>query len=352
MLFLQIVLFLFFALAVPVGMGAGAAAFVEKQRKNPGFMWMAGCLLYFAAFQIVSVPFIIKGALFSSLVRCFAVLGVAGAIAGMALWAWQYKRRPLLRQVHAGADRTEKLLWLVFALLLLIQLFLMGFLAFGDGDDAYFVAVTTTTDTFDSMYRFSPYTGSSTQMDIRHCLSPFPVFLAFLGKVSGLHGGVVSHVAMPLLLLPLVYCIYGMIGNRLFGGKKKQLAVFLIFAELLIMWGNYSLYTAETFLMTRTSQGKAVLGNVIIPALFLLLHMMGELLLKNKKIEKSLWVLLFALVTASCLCSLMGGFLVAVLLAAFLLCVVCSYRKWKLLLPMAISMLPALVYAGIYVIMN
>lgn len=352
MLFLQIVIFLFFALAVPVGIGAGAAAFVDRQRTNPGFMWMAGYLLFWAAFQILTVPFIIKGFLFSKLVLCFGILGVLMAAGGMALWFYRQKKAPAVRAVHAGMDRTCRVLWLVFGLILLLQLFLTAYLAFGDGDDAYFVAVSTTADTFDVMYRFSPYTGSSTQMDIRHCLAPFPIFVAFLSKVSGLHEAVVFHVALPLLLIPLTYCIYGMIGSRLFKGRKKQLVIFMLSVELLVMWGNYSLYTAETFLMTRTSQGKAILGNVVIPALFLLLYMVGERLAENRRVEKCLWVLLAALVTAACLCSLLGTFLVAVLLGAFLVCVVCSYRKWKLILPVAVCLLPAAIYLGMYMMIK
>lgn len=311
-------------------------------------MWMSGELLLLAAFQAVSVPMILAGCLFSELVRVFAVFCVLAAVGGMAVFAYRKKKTPVLKEVPPKPGKTEKALWIAVGVLLLAQLFLTAFLAFGDGDDAYYMAVSTTSDVFDSMYRFSPYTGSSTKMDIRHSLSPFPIYIAFLSRVSGLHAAAIFHVALPLLLIPLAYVIYGMVGRRLLKGKRRQLPVFMLFVELLVMWGNYSLYTAETFLITRTSQGKAVLGNIIIPALFLLLYMMGERLAESKMPEACLWALLAALITCACLCSVLGAFLVAILLGAFCFCAVLSYRKWKLLLPAAASLLPAVVFAGMY----
>ncbi len=352
MLFIQIIIFLFFALAAPICVGAGAVSFLDRQKRNIGLMWMAGELLLLAAFQVMSVPMILAGRLFSGLVRVYAVFSVLAAAGGMAVFVYKKKKTPVLKEVQPKPGKTEKALWIAVGVLLLVQLFLTAFLAFGDGDDAYYMAVSTTSDVFDSMYRFSPYTGSSTKMDIRHSLSPFPVYIAFLSRVSGIHAAVIFHVALPLLLIPLAYVIYGMIGRRLLKGKRRQLPAFMLFVELLVLWGNYSLYTAETFLITRTSQGKAVLGNIMIPALFLLLYMMGERLAESKMPEACLWVLLAALVTCACLCSVLGAFLTVILLGAFCLCAVFSYKKWKLLLPAAASLLPAVVFAGMYMLLT
>ncbi|HKM34577.1 MAG TPA: DUF6077 domain-containing protein [Lachnospiraceae bacterium] len=349
MLLVQILIFIFLTLILPVLVGAGSSAFLEKQRKNIVFMWMAGYLLLFGVFQLIAVPFILLKFLFTSLVWVYLAISLIMGAAGTLIWWYRKRKYPVFSQVRVKMDRSEKILWIIFGVILLIQLILAVFLAFGDGDDAYYVAVSTTTDSFDTMYRFSPYSGSSTSFDIRHSLAPFPIYIAFLSKVSGLHAGAVSHVGIQLILIPLTYCIYGLIGSRVWKGKRKYLAVFLIFAELLILWGNYSLYTAETFLMTRTRQGKSALGNIVIPAMFLLLYMIGERLAENRKVEKGLWVLVLATVTTSCLCSALGGFLMFVLLGLFILCMICAYKKWKILLPSIICLIPAVVYLGLYV---
>lgn len=352
MLFLQILLLVFFAVAVPFLMGAGAASFVNTQRKNIWFMWTAGYLLFFAAFQLMAVPLILTKSRFTVLVWLFLVFCVAAALTGGFVWLYRNKKYPQLSAVRSKPQRAETVLWAVFCLILAVQLFLAAALAFADGDDAYYVAVSTVTEASDTMYLVLPYTGGSTGLDSRHGLAPFPLLIAFFARVSGIHPAAVAHTAMPLVLIPLTYCIYGLIGSRLFKGKRLQLPIFMIFVELLVMWGNYSLYTAETFLMTRTRQGKAALGNIIIPALFLLLYMVGERLSENRKIEKSLWALIAVLMTASCLCSTLGGFLIAVLLFVFGLCAVCSYRKWRLLLPLFLCVMPGAFYIGLYIVLQ
>ncbi|MDE6064895.1 MAG: hypothetical protein K2G20_10000 [Lachnospiraceae bacterium] len=352
MLVLQIGILLLFMVAVPLGIGAGIASFVDGQKNNAGFMWMAGYLVLLAVFQFVSVPLVIKGARFSTLVLWFAVICILLFVAGIALRLQYMRRHPVLRLVKEKNGKREIILWAVFGALLLLQLFMAGYLTFADGDDAYFVTVATIADGTDTLYFYLPYTGGTTSLDMRHALAPFPLYIAFLARVTGLHTATVAHVALPMVLIPLTYCIYGLIGSRLLKGKSRQLPVFMIFTELLILWGNYSLYTAETFLMTRTRQGKAALGNIVVPAFFFLVYLAGERLVENKKVEKSLWMLLFCLTTFSCLCSTFGGFLTAVLFGAFGLCALITYKRWRLLLPLVFCLLPAAVYMGMYMILK
>lgn len=360
MLILQILSLLFFALAVPVGIGAGVAAFVDRQGKNIWFIWMSGQLISMALFQIVAVPVILlqkkwgllDGRAFLVTALLFGGVTVVLALAGTIIWAKKQAGRKVLRVVKQSPSRTEKILWAAVGAILLLQLFLAVFLAFADSDDAYYLATAAITEHSDTMYIILPYTGGSTGVDIRHGLAPFPVWVAYLARVSGMHTTVIAHIVLPLLFIPLTYAVYGMIGNKLLKGKSSQLALFMMFTELLILWGNYSYYTAETFLVTRTGQGKAALANLIIPALFLLLYLMGERISENKRIEKGLWILLFALVTASCLCSTLSGFLVTVLLGLYCFCIVGVFKKWRMLLPFFACLLPAVCYSGLYILLQ
>lgn len=351
-------LLILYGIVVPLCMGAGAAAFVKKQERNLCFMWIAGYLLYFALFQLVSVPFILKMAFFSLLARWFSVISLIAAGAGAGIWFFKARRRSRLHAVETSQEGATKVpmgkreicFWILAGIGLLIQLFLQVSLAFGDGDDAYYVALSHATMTTDRMYLVLPYTGGSTILETRHALAPLPIFISFFAQLSGLHSAIVAHIVIPLLLLPITYGIYAMIGSRLFVGKREWLPLFLIFAELLVVWGNVSLYTAETFLITRTRQGKAALANLVIPALFLFLYMIGERLAADKRVEKSLWVLVFAAMMTACFCSTLGGFLIAVLLGVFGLSVLFVYRKWSIVFPLCLCVLPAAVYIGLYLL--
>ena len=110
-----------------------------------------------------------------------------------------------------------------------------------------------------------------------------PVWEAFIGRMSGIHATIIAHSVAPLVLLPLTYLVYFQIGKKLFSGKKQGmlrrkhemfpgmqslLPVFMIIMALFQIFGNVSIYTNETFLLTRTWQGKSVAGNFMIPAVF------------------------------------------------------------------------------------
>lgn len=360
MIVIQVFILLLFLAVIPVMMGAGVVCFVEKQEKNIVFIWVVGVVMFLALLQVLAVPVILlqktneyfaSGA-FAKLSFLFAGSAALTGIGSMITWWFGCKKKSILRVVKSPMKKAEKVLWIIFSAVLLLQLVMSGVLAFSDGDDAYYVAVATIAESSDSMYRVSPYTGQAIDLDGRHVLAPFPVLIAFLARISGLHVATVAHVVMPLFIIPLTYCIYGLIGERLFKGKKLYLAAFLVFVELLVLWGNHSPYTAETFLMIRSWQGKAVLANVIIPAVFLILYMIGERLAENRKVEKNLWLILFMLMVSASLCSTQGCVLIATLLGCFALCITFVYKAFKYILPIVLCLVPAVVYMGMYMCMR
>jgi len=356
MIVIQMFILLLFMVIIPVMLGAGVASFVEKQEKNIIFIWVIGVVMFLALLQALTVPVILvqktneyfSSEAFTKLTFLFAVIVALAGISSVIVWWYRCKNRSILKVVKKPAEKAEKILWTIFIAVLLLQLVMSGVLAFSDGDDAYYVAVATVTESSDTMYMVLPYTGQATGLDGRHALAPFPVLLAFLGRISGLHVATIAHVVMPIFIIPLTYGIYGLIGERLFKGKKLHLAVFLVFVEILVLWGNHSPYTAETFLMIRSWQGKAVLANVVIPATFLILYMIGERLADNRKVEKSLWLILFMLMESASLCSTQGCVLIATLLGCFGLCITFVYKAFKCIIPIVLCLIPAVVYMGMY----
>lgn len=62
-------------------------------------------------------------------------------------------------------------------------------------------------------------------------------------------------------------------------------------------------------MIARSRQGKAALGNIIIPMIVFLFMLLFERYKEEKKAEWMIWVLLAAAVTSACLCSTLGTFL-------------------------------------------
>ena len=122
----------------------------------------------------------------------------------------------------------------------------------------------------------------------------------------------------------------------------------MIFVTLLQVFGNYSIYPASTFLLTRTRQGKAALGNVILPFFMLLLFKIAEEVKKRGKAgwQNVLW--LMAAMAAGCLCSTMAGFLCSMLVMLVVFLIFILYRKPAVLLQGFLGCVPGIVYALIY----
>ena len=349
---MRIVLLLLFLTVITPGIGAGICNYIKEYKRNVAFHFLAGFLAEWALFQLIAVPAIVMGVTFTGLSVVYGILLGLCFIAGSAVTAVDRKKTPALKVVREPFSKGEKRLWAIALAGILLQLVLAVVMAFEDGDDAFYVTTSNLSVTWDSMYRLLPYNFGSTSLDFRHCLAPFPIWIAFLSKLSGIHPAVFSHTLIPLILLPLAYCIYGLLGYRLLGKNRKKLPAFLIFAEVLILWGNVSAYTAETFLISRTRQGKALLCAIVVPAMFLLLHILTERLLYDKKVEKSLWLLLSMAVFSAGLGSTMGDFLSPFLLGVFGLCLLFMTKRCKPLLPLFFCMIPGLCYMVLYAVVK
>lgn len=338
---------------------AGGLVSGGTDRKNEGlcFLWAGGQLLLWAGFQVLCVPVVLLNLedgfrVVVILYGAFSgVLALAGGILLLKRY-WEGKRSLRAVPNREKRSRLYYVMWALFWALLLFQLVQAVCMTYADGDDAFYVAVSTITQESKSMYVKLPYTGGSTGLDTRHGLAPFPIWIAFLSQLSGMRTVSVAHVAVPLALIPMTYAVYYLLGVRLCGKKGEKLPIFMFFSSLLVLFGDYSFYTAENFLIARTRQGKAALGNLIIPALIFLLLVLLEKLQENQKCGRRFWLMLVSAVIAGCLCSTLGALLACMLVGVTGACAAVCYRRWKILLPMAAACLPAVCFAVLYLLLE
>lgn len=349
MIVLRILLLGILLLAVPAWVGI-IFANVDKSIKKLPFLWISGQMLLLAGFQIICVPLVLAKQSVGVLI-CAYLLYMAAVLA----WATVvFFRKRKQAGIHIVREKTkskwQNIAWAGFWALLLFQLIQAVVMTYADGDDAFYIAEATQAADADIMYRKIPYTGQQTELNARYGLAPFPIWIAFLSKVSGVATVSVAHVILPVVLISMTYGIYYLLGNKLFAGKKECLPLFLIFAELLVLFGDYSFYTAENFMIARSRQGKAALGNIVIPMLILLLLILLEKVQESQKLTLKFWLLLAAALLVSCLCSTLGALLSCMLLGLTGLCAAVCYRRWKILLPLIICCIPCGVYAGLYLL--
>lgn len=385
---LHILGLLFWLVIIPFCIGLIPANFISESKRNTGFVLLAGYFVMWAVFEVVAIPAVIfvRYRNFRVASICFTVLAILCAVAGVWLTVCRVRAKGAGRREikndkyvifsNGIGDRpisciremswAERVEWLLFFVLLGFQLYKAAAYASFDGDDAYYVVESLIAQQADVMYRILPYTGRPTDLDVRHALAVFPMWIAFVAVKSDIHATVVSHLIMPFVLMPLSYLVYYEIGKALFGRRaegtdgllyRENLPIFMIVIALFQIFGNVSIYTNETFFLTRTWQGKAVAGSLVIPALFWMFLWIydGKKLSRDsarrQRTDIGLWIVFVCINMTAGICSSIAVFLVCILMAVTAFCLAVVERDYKVILKMGAVCIPNVIYMAIYVIM-
>lgn len=319
-----------------------------------GSIYLYGYLIMWGVFELVSVPVILTTNQLTHVIGIWAGVMIAIALFCM-VWTYALWKKRKISVAVCGQESAPKwesrILCLIFVALLIFQIYSTVTLAYADGDTAYYLPITMTALANGSMYQADAYTGFATGLDVRHALAPFPIWVAAFAKLGNVHGAVMMQTILPCVLIPLSYGVAGALGRKLLGEKNKEgIWYFLILVEVVAIFGNYSLYTQGTFLLTRTGQGKAVLAGIVIPAILLILY---EKITRTEKERKTKYnVLLIASICASCLCSTFGSFLSAMCLGVVALIQGIRLKSFKEFWKLAVYLVPCVIFVGIYYLLG
>ena len=333
---------------LPLGVGSIFTPKHCEHRDSPIFRMVSGNVLLWAVFQLLCVPCVILQESFGLVVSGYLVAGVFLFVVGLICCI----RNPIVIRKGKLESGAEKLGWVIFVVLMVLQLICAVILAYADGDDAFYVAISEITDTSNTMYQLNPYSVGAVELDIRPGLAPFPVWIAFLARISGLHSAVVAHVIVGTYLIAMSYMTFFLVGKILFAQKKEYLPIFMNVMALLVLFGDYSSRTPENFMLARSRQGKGAIGTIIIPMLlFLLMIILGKIQ-EKRKVGFTTWFLLGSTVTAACLCTTLGTFLSCAMIGCIGVCALWVYRRVLPIVQMALCCIPALVFALLYFVLG
>ncbi len=353
MLALQILILACFLIVIPTAVGSLLIG-VDKTTPKLPLAWIGGQMILWAGFQMITVPLVLRYADFDKVVQIYlCFVAVLVVVAGISFVIRRKQMAGALRLVEEKIAKDVKyyLLWALFWALLVFQLVQAVRLAYADGDDAFYIATAAITEESNTMYRKMVYTGGTSGLDVRYGLAPFPVWISFLARVSGMQPVSVAHVVLSPLLIGMAYGVFYLLANKLFAKNRQSIPVFMIFAEVLVLFGNYSIYTTERFMIERSRQGKAVLGSIVIPLLILLMFVLTERIQERRKTTPAFWAMLLCTLTAACLSSTLGTLLTGMLIGVTGLCIAVSYRKWKILFPLAACCAPCVLFALLYLVL-
>ena len=298
-------------------------------------------------------------------------------------------RKTIKEGLNAGKIRKRsigtRIMWFIVGALFVYMLVMAISCSWFDGDDAYYVAQSVITQQTGTMYSIQPYRGGSTGLDLRHVMAAFAMWISYVSTASGFHAAIFCHTVLPLVVIPITELIYIEIGRKLLGDKYRDLLPeFILFVMLFQVFGSTSIYTSETFLLTRTWQGKSMVANFLFPLmLWIWMEILGigcgtdednsdsseyapkidddacdeckedgnATVTAKVKAAREPWLVMLFLLSA---CAGVFSSLAVILISAFsgLIALLFAIRRrsMKLLINTFITLIPAIMYAVIYVL--
>lgn len=309
--------------------------------------FVAGYIIVFALFQIFYIVFLLLDINVAQsipiIVVGFSCIAIASFVyARKLVWVMILDSLVFIRKKKSVLEVVS----MVISVLILSIPIVMSFLyQYADGDDALYLATATAIAKSGTFYGILPYTGGSTLMDMRHILSGGVAFVAILSRISGVHTAIIAHLLFPPFLMLVTYTVYYGIAKVLLKDEKKYVPLFMSIIGIMYIFGNVSIYTETTFMITRTWQGKAIFSNIIVPLVVLMFLQMKQ------DGEKVLYWIACAFVgVASIFASTMGIFFLPVFFGAGTVVIAIANKKLRFLGYGIASMLPVGIFALIYVV--
>lgn len=315
------------------------------RRKNQdwpfGLSILIGFFLYYSLFFFCCVPIMARFRPLSMLT------GLWVPIAGMIVLvscvlngkAWYEKLKQTAAQIKAHPA--------VFVLLLLIvipQVIIVTRAYNFTLDAAYYVANVATAVETNMMNVYDPFTGAwQDHYEMRYFFATYSMNDAVICQLTGIPALIQTKTIMAAVIILLTNLLYYLIAKMLFPQNDKAV-VLMLGLMFLINLTFITIYTSSLFLMTRTYEGKAIVGNLSLLAVFYLYM----LLLKEERMPR-IWLMIFLICFGSMTISSSANMLLPAELSILFVPLALIKKDFKILPKYVACMLPGLVMAVTYV---
>lgn len=240
--------------------------------------WIYGFMSMLAVMQLIAIPMIIKRTYFSTLAyvwyACIAVMTVCGIV---CIFKIVQKLRCIGKDA-SGVKINKMTIVLGIAVIILVagQARISAKYQHTDDDDARFVALELIAVERDEMLLRSPIDGNPMYWNVgevkKDYTSPWTMYVAACSKISSMPPAVLSHRMLPMILIPMCYLAYMLLGLNIFKGDYEKTLVFLLIVSIVNIFGYTSTHTISSLLLLRIWQGKAVYAGLGIPVIFTVLY--------------------------------------------------------------------------------
>lgn len=274
---LQYGLALFWMVIIPFLTGG---IFVKKLSCNERFFMISclgtGLITIYAWYQIPAMILVKIDGSFRSLTWIF----IAGSLLLAVLGSWQWlsffikKHNEQKQKDSSVTDLKRNMLYKnryfwIGVVLIIVQIGTILWMATPDSDDAFYTGLSSMSLSYDYILKYNAYDGLMQKaISKRYIMAGLPAYQASLSLMcKRLHTLIICHNLYPLFYMPLAYGLYCRLADRWLK-KKEQMGIFLMFLAFLHMFGNYFVFSAENFLITRIWQGKALFVTIGLPYIY------------------------------------------------------------------------------------
>lgn len=278
--FFSVVRILILAVIVPVLLGNLICISGTNKRLNIAESFAYGFMLMCVLFLLLAVPMIFLRLPFHVLMYSWTVLAFLLCFISVLVFVRQNRYSELCKVTgdlcrSLSFDRFTLIIWIAAVLVIVFEAGLPTVRMHIDTDDARFIAEAMEAVEKDTMLLHHAITGKYIGFvpgeQIKDVTSPYPLFIALLSKLYGIHPAVTAHTVLPFLLIILSYMVYGMIGGFLTGGDVKKTGLFLLFLSLINLFSFETIYASGYTLLTIIWQGRSVCAMITLPLLWYIL---------------------------------------------------------------------------------
>lgn len=332
---------------------------VLKIKKDTSLTFILGYLIYFAIFELVTVPMTLKWVSLTNAAYIWALIMITVIIAAIVRaiknrTAYdQNKGRDISGKEKKSIDlqksnsiteiwRNHSVMIILAGVAVALQCLIVILYKDTTVDAAYYVGTVGTSVYTDTLGRYNPYNGAILKsFQARYVFSAYPMNNAVWCRLLGIHPIVQAKIVMSCMNVITANLIIYQTGKRLFEGNRKRADLMLIFVCVLQLFCG-TIYSAGTFFFTRSYEGKAILANIAIPAV-----LMCAVWYLQEKNSRNVWIVLF--ITAISALTFSGSAIIfPIVIAAGMAPAAVMNKKLSGLIYCAVCMIPSALYAAVF----
>lgn len=345
MLILKLILSGIVLIIIPLILGLLLTKFM-KEKNNIILAFLLGYLVEFASFELIYVPMYFLNFSFKLVEIVWTSVILIMVIVSIIINAKRFKEIALdnLKNIKSMPKAI-----IIFLILLCIQVYVpVRYMQRVDPDDAFYLATVNTTIETNTMFKYDAYTGAKyTSNMLRYSMAGLSIWFAVISELIHVHPAILQHTIWPSIAIPLEIMIYALIAKKIFKEDNKKVVHFLILLCITYIFGFISPHANFSFFAYRSWQGKALIGNFIIPLVLLLYINCME----NKEYIIN-WIVFILAMIASCFVTSMGVFLVPIEVGILSIISFFQTKKFTTSIKIVSCCIPQIIVGIVYLIFS